>query len=365
MKKLIILTLILIAAISCQRDLEEVPAYVYTAPEQLNDGIDVGYISEANLDFQKISDLMNVILKGGYPRVHSVLILRYGKLVVEEYHGGWDREDKHNLMSCTKSITSALTGIAKDKNFIQDVNQKVFDFFPGYNYLKDEDKDKIKLVHLLTMTAGLQWDQSNIPSTNPDNSLTQLINSPDWLEYVLGRPVVAAPGEEWVYNGGCSVLLAGIIKSTTGMHADQFAQSFLFGPLGITDYEWLTHDTGLANADYGLKMLPRDMAKIGLLFWNRGKWNGEQVISEEWVLESTKMHVPLSSNHGYGYQWWRAIYKSSGKEIDSFSARGNGGQCIFVFPTLDMVVVLTQGYYDIDNEAWNILHRYIFPAVKN
>jgi CubicO group peptidase (beta-lactamase class C family) len=270
----------------------------------------------------------------------------------------------HDIMSCTKSIVSSTFGITKDKGFINSVQDMLFSFLVNYNHLQNPLNQDINLHHLLTMTAGFEWNQS--PPFDNNNSLMQMTNADDSIGYILERKMVAVPGEQWNYNGGCTQLLAEVIYVTTGIKAKDFAHSQLFEPLGITQYEWRGMDDGRANADYGLHMRSRDLAKIGLLFLNKGIWQGKRILSESWIEESTKAHVkPYGDSHqtGYGYQWWVNPFYGPGCHVEHYSALGNGGQCIIVFPTLDMVVVFTQHYYNRNDDAFSMVNNYIIPAI--
>jgi CubicO group peptidase (beta-lactamase class C family) len=329
--------------------------YTYSMPEQLNDDLPVGALWDVGIQPEPIETLMNDIRGGRYTRVDSILIIRDGRLVFEEYLNGWNRIRTHYIASCTKSVTSAVFGLAWDMGHITDLDESVFDSFPEYLALGDPLKDQIRLRHLLTMTAGFEWDQT--PPNHKD--LVAMLNSSDWIAYVLSRPMAAAPGERWNYCGGCTQLAAAVVERATGQHCSRLADRHLFGPMGITDYEWRSHDSGLVNADHGLYMRSRDMAKLGLLYLNRGRWQGMQLISEDWVEVSTQEQVNVSQNQGYGYQWW--VMRERG--IPYFMARGNGGQRIQVFPKLDMVAVFTQHYYDMGDPSERLLEA-ILSAVE-
>jgi CubicO group peptidase (beta-lactamase class C family) len=356
----IILSVIVIFS-SCSQENTAVEQYSYTVPEQLDDGLPVGYLNSANIAMGPIQELMNEILSGSFQKVQSVLIYRYGKLVLEEYFRGWNRDMRHTLMSCTKSMTSAIFGIARDRGLINDLDQRLFARFPDYNHLNSDIKSRITLRHLLTFTSGFQWDQNPLDN---NNNLTQMVNSPDMIEYVLALPMEAEPGTVWNYCGGCTQLLAEIVERSSGEPADEFIRTNLFAPLGITDFNWRTHHSGDVLADYGLEMRPRGMLKVGLLFLNRGIWEGRRIISEEWVELSTTRHIELSNIHGYGFQWWSRDYTSHLGPIFSFYASGNGGQRIMMFPSLDMVVVFTEGAYNQSTSSDAMITGYILPAVR-
>ena len=175
---------------------------------------------------------------------------------------------------------------------------------------------------------------------------------------------VSEPGTDWYYNGGGTNLLGEIIREVSGLRMDEFAEAYLFDPLDISNYEWDYINPDMVHASGNLRLRPRDMAKFGYLFLNRGVWKGERVISEAWIEESTKGHVSPSWADGYGYQWWLKTYRSGSTSVDSFYAAGWGGQRIIVFPSLDMVLVFTGGNYVGQEPVDEIIVRYILPAVQ-
>ena len=355
------------------------PAHTFNVPEQTNDGWQTASLAEVGIDERTIEQVIDRVRDNSYQNIHSILIVKDDKLVFEEYFSGyaWDYNDDqfrgeltdfgidtiHNLASVTKSFTSALVGIAIDHGFIQDVDEKMFAFFPEYADLSDGRKGDVTLVDLLTMTSGLEWNEMEFPYSNTRNDLVQLFIVSDPIEYILTKPVVNEPGTKWYYNGGGTNLLGEVIREATGMRMDVFADEYLFEPLGITDYEWDYLNSEIIHASGNLELRPRDMAKLGYLFLKGGTWQGERIVSEEWIAESTKSHISPSWADGYGYQWWIETYHSNSIPIDSFYAAGWGGQRITVFPSLDMVVVFTGGNYVGENPIDDIITHYILPAV--
>ena len=350
-----------ICSLSCSDDIttKDDIVYVYTVPSQTDDGWETNSLADVGMDETPIAQFMNELLNNIEHKIHSILIIKNGKLVFEEYFPGYafyngpltefDRETKHNLASVTKSFTSALIGLAIDHGFIQDEDQKVFFFFPEYNGLNNEDKDKITLEHLLTMTSGLEWDESTYLYTDPRNDLSQLWSTNDPIRFILNRPIVTEPGTQFHYSSASTIVLGEIIHKATGLRADEFAREYLFTPIGVTDYQWRVLPNNVLYASGDLKLRPRDMAKLGDLYLHDGSWKGIQIISEWWVDKSTNSFISASPNWvnwDYGYQWWLYTHEVNTQHIESFSASGWGGQKIFVFRSLDMVVVTTAGYYD-------------------
>ena len=188
-----------------------------------------------------------------------------------------------------------------------------------------------------------------------------MYRSKDPVRFVLERPLGATPGTKFVYNSGISVTLGEILYKVSGLRADQFAEHYLFAPLGISDYKWWEFPTGTVDTGGGLSLRPRDMAKIGYLFLTDGRWQGRQIISEEWIQESTKQQAP---DRAYGDQWWLGWFRVRDRvPVASYSAHGRGGQFIFVFPDLQMVAVFT-GWNDntLYDQPLDMLQRYLLPA---
>ncbi|MEE9170569.1 MAG: serine hydrolase [bacterium] len=370
------LWLILLSALwifSCGKDTAvNPPAYIHKIPEQIDDGWQTAGLADVGIDEKIISGAIDRINYNLYENVHGILIVKDGRLVFEEYFSGhdfdgnfteFDRNTLHYLASVTKSFTSALVGLAIDHGFIQKVDEKVFSFFPQYSTLIDSQKNNITLKHLLTMTAGLQWDEGSYPYTDSRNDHVSMNRSNDPIKFVLERPLDVAPGTKFVYNSGLSITLGGVIESASELRVNKFVERYLYSPLGITEYHWWHYPNGTFQTGGGLYMLPRDMAKFGLLYLNGGIWNGNQIISNEWIQASTTEHISTGSQWGYGFKWWLRTYYANSREYASFAARGWGGQYIIVFPSLEMVVVFTGGNYSTPEPADEILTRFILPAV--
>jgi len=214
------------------------------------------------------------------------------------------------------------------------------------------------------MRSGLEWNEMEVPYDDTRNDLVQLFRVPDPIEYILSKPLVAEPGTTWYYNGGNTNLLGEAIRTATGQRMDAFAEQHLFAPLGITNYEWDHLNADTIHASGNLQLRPRDMTKFGLLYLNDGMWNGQRIVSQEWVEASTQRRASPSWGGGYGYQWWLRTYDFGSKVVDAFYAAGWGGQQISVFPDLDMVVVFTGGNYVGQVPVDEIITRFILPAVE-
>jgi len=343
--------------------------YSYEMPEQLDDGLQTASINNNSVDSESIKGLINDIINQEYGRLESLLVLKDNTLIVEEYFYGYDRTQLHRINSCTKSITSLLLGIALEQHKSMQVDQPIFDFFPEYDSLITIEKEQITLEHVLTMTAGFQWDETP----------KEMWETNDQFQYILSRPMESKPGKEFLYNSGCSILLGGVINYLESKHANVYAEEVLFGPMEISEYIWKTHENGTAQCDRGLSMLPRDLAKIGLLVLNDGKWQNKQLVSEEWICESTKPRVPQSEFSDYGYQWWHRSKQNkswwkdpvhgSKNEHDMIIALGAGGQYIMVVRDQNMVIVTTSSDNNEDNgmafQKIPMVIEEIVPAITN
>jgi len=310
------------------------------------------------MDSSNLEDMMDYIENDDI-NIRSVVIVRNGYIVLEEYPSpAYDENITHRLYSVTKSFTSALIGIALDKAYIDNVSQTMLSFFPQYTIDNlDDQKERITLEHLLMMRAGMFWDEWSAPFSSPDNGIYH-INYGDGVEYALGLPMVAEPGEVWHYNTGASHLLSGIIHMTTNMTTLQFAEENLFDPLGISQVYWSRDQAGYYKGGFDLMLTTRDMAKFGYLFLNNGTWDGQQVIPVNWINVSTSPLTSLDGDRGYGYQWW--VMPS----IGAYFAAGLYGQYIIVVPEHDLVVAFTSAIQiDEAHPHFDLLNTYIIPAI--
>ena len=317
----------------------------------------------AGLDVSALEAMTVAIEAGEFPNTHAVLIEHDGTLVYEQYFTGTDerwgeplgeitfgRDDLHDLRSVSKSVTSAVLGIALAQDLEGAVQRPVGEYLE--RLVLEEDRKAITLHHVLTMTAGLEWNEMTVPYTDTSNDEIALYSATDPAQYVLSRPLAHPPGDVWYYSGGLSQVLAAIIYELTGQHLDEYARTALFEPLGITDFEWLGPGSWTPNepaAMSGLRLRARDLAKIGHVYQNGGRWKGVQVIPEDWVERSITRHVAEigdwsdDGKWGYGYQWWMGRLADG----EQFAAGvGNGNQRLFVLPDADLVVTILAGEYN-------------------
>ncbi|MBE9509813.1 MAG: serine hydrolase [Bacteroidetes bacterium] len=385
-KAIIIITILSIFNVSCT--LESFSQYTYQPPENINDGFKVGTLAEVNIDAKLIEKAVNEILQSKNNEVHSMIIFKDGKLVLEKYFEGhkwnwdgtnhhgdlviWDRTMLHNIHSATKSITSACIGIAIDHGFIENVHQSIFDYLPEHQHLKIKGKNKITIEHLLTMTSGLEWREWSAPYSSSENPAVGVwFQNKDPITYILEKQLLVEPGTSFNYATGNMIVLGEIIKNATKMNIDEFSQKYLFKHLGIDSLNWpLKFKNGVDGNN--LEIRPKEMAKIGATFLDKGVWNGKRIVSEQWVEKSAddfpgnhRINIPgeASGRMGYSYPWWTKTYSQSGMKIHMFTALRFGGQHIMVLPEVNTVVVFTGGNYLTKRPPFKILEKYIIPAI--
>ena len=347
-------------------------------PKSLNDGIITASLHDVGMQETVIHDIVDSINTGYYPNRHSLLIYKNDKLVSENYFSGqdynWGRNigivkhsdsTLHDMRSVSKSVVSACIGIAIAQGKIKGVDQKVFDFFKDLEQFNNEGREVLTIKHLLTMSSGLEWNEE-LSYDNPLNSETQMDKSDDPIAFALSRKIITRPGTEWRYNGGTTEVLAHIIKRVTGKNIYEYAQEFLFEPLGITNSAWTNSRPDNPAAPSGLRLTSRDMLKFGTLYLNNGKWGTKQIIPKEWVQESLQSSINRPESGGYGYQFWIINYTIKGASLTIPAAVGNGDQRIYIDKKNALLVVTTAGNYnmwDIDNNASVVLEN-IYNSFK-
>ena len=367
--------------ISCSEEniSEPPPEYVYQIPEQIGDGWETASLEDVGIVPDKLIEIADYINCGLVREVHSILIIKNGKLVFEEYFKGhtfdfngtnhhghlkeYDKNTIHNQASVTKSFTSALIGIAIDKGFINSVEEKVINFFPEYSEYNVGDMHDLTIEHLLTMSAGFQWNEMDVRYSNNQNDLIQMWQVSDPLEYLVSKTFEHSPGSHFYYHSGLTNLLGEIIYKASEIKPDVFADQYLFNKLGINNRTWEKFRNGVVFVSGDLKICPRDMAKFGYLYLNEGKWKGGQIISEEWTQKSVSKHISVNSMFDYGYKWWLRDYSFNSDSYSAYSARGWGGQQITVIPELDLVIVFTGGNYTTAEPVDDIIIQYILPSM--
>lgn len=317
-------------------------------------GLDFAYLSQVLQHFEKEID----------HKLHSILVVRNGLLVFERYYNGFGPYNPHDIRSATKSITSLLTGVAIEQGAVAGVEAPLMDYLAG-EYPEVRDKDDILLRHLLTMSSGLDCDDGDRSTQGQED---RMYRSGDWVEFFLSLRRSYAPDETTRYCTGGVVALGEAIAQGAGQDFAAFADDALFGPLGIQNYRWARFDDE-QKVDTGghLLLTPQAMAKVGILVLNEGRWGTKQLVPAEWIKRSVEPRTRINGEP-YGYLWWRNILRyggPDGKAVDVISARGNGGQVIFVVPEYDLVAVFTAGYYNSDDTQiiYNIFYNAVLTSV--
>lgn len=360
-------------------------AIPYKKPDQLKDGIQTATLKEVGLNEKILQTMVDSIVNGNYPRIHSVLILRNNKLVFEQYWPGYDvvrgkgfvgftdqhRDSLHDQRSVSKSFVGTAIMIALSQEKIKSLEQRVFDLFPEYAKYDTGMKKNITIQHLLNMSAGLEWNE-NIPYTDPKNSEIVMNNSPDAIDFVLSQTMIDEPGKKFNYSGGCSQVLEAIVERTTGMPVDKFLASYLFKPLGIEKYTWVKIADGKPSAASGLRLRSRDMAKYGLMYMNDGKWNGKQIVSSSIVTQTFKSQITTPDTYpgfphiGYSNQFWIITEVNKADTVTYAQCQGNGGQLIIHDKKHKLLLIVTAGNYnrwDLRKSSFDIYTDFVYPAI--
>jgi CubicO group peptidase (beta-lactamase class C family) len=359
------------------------------APAVTSDGWAVSSPAEQGLDPQLVCSIGSGLAMLTDADAHGVIVIRHRVLVYERYLTGedlrgWtpvgsvphDANTLHNTESITKGVVALLVGVAFDRGWLHDLDASIFSFLPEYADLRSPDKDRITLRHLLSMTSGLDWPERALAVDDPANVVQRGRIASDPYRFVLGRSVVAGPGLVWNYNGGGVWLLGHILSKVTGRPLGDLAKVTLFEPLGINDWEWQQFPNGDPDTSGGLRLRPRDLAKLGQLVLDGGAWRGRLIVPADWVQQMTARQSPRGSWFGfadaYGYLWWEGRSSIGGRDIDWIAAFGRGGQRLYVVPSLDLVVVVTAGLYKSSHggppspqeslAADTVLNSYVLPA---
>lgn len=304
--------------------------------------------TDTTWDNGKLDNLLFRIEDKQFGAITSLSLIYQNHKLIEKYFGGFQADMLHEAQSTTKSLVSMLVGIAIDKGFITDTQENIKQYFPEYAHLDwSNGKSDITIEDLLTMRAGLTWNETELSYSTMDNDANQLFRSEDWLKYALSKDMKFVPNTQFTYSSANPVLLSKIILESTNMPQVLFADKYLFEPLGIKKYEY-PHCPTNASVLGDIYLKANDLAKLGVLMLNKGKWNAEKVISKSWILTSTAEQVSLDEEGvGYGYCWWRRIFKVNNQSFSCYYAWGYGGQHIFMFPEQELVIATTAQIYDI------------------
>jgi len=323
---------------------------------------DAGFAS--NLD-ARLDDL---VTSGRAWKLHGVVIMRKGALVLERYDAGEDEiwgtsigrvafgpDTLHDLRSVTKSILGLLYGLALARGKVPPPERPLMEAFPEYADLATDSRHKrLTIAHALTMSLGLEWNE-DIPYQDPANSEIQMEQAPDRYRYILGRPFIAEPGARWIDGAAATTLIGKLIQKGAGQSLPDFARAALFDPIGIGPTVWTNGLNREPAASSGLRMTPRDLARIGQLILNRGQWEGGSVVPAEWLDKSFQPYLAADEFRRYGYFWYVGDFQYGNPPNRPIAhwigAFGYGGQRLFALPELDITVAITAGNY-ADRNQW-------------
>lgn len=298
----------------------------------------------AGINSTALNTLYDELSKDAHPDLKGIVILRNAHLVSERYFNGDDAGTLHDIRSATKSITSTLMGLALERGYVRSVDDAIVDYLPN---LPRDGKEKIKIRDLLTMRSGLDADDTD-PST-PGNEST-LDQSSDWIKTTYSVPVKRPPGETYLYCSINAFLVGAIIENATKMSLDEFARKNLFEPLGIAKYEWRHVPVNRTTGQGNLRITTRDAAAIGELFLQNGKYGHRQIVSRAWVERSLAKEVPISAVDRYadfyGYMWYTKTEQVGDRSVLVHFASGNGGNKIYIVPSLNIVLAITSSAYN-------------------
>lgn len=367
--RLILSCLILLLLPGCS----DVAPVSVTNPPVERDGVwSIATLEASGFDTGKMQQLSQRLESGWHANAHMVLVEYDGQLVYEKYlsgddqnwgvavgHRQFDESSLHDLRSISKSVTSLLLGIALGDNFEDALARPVIEYYPELADQVAPGVGQVTLRQVLTMSAGFEWNEMDIPYSNLNNDERRMYYTPDPVQFALTKPLVNKPGESWYYNGGMTMVIAGVVEKVSGKPFLEFAREALAEPLNISieDVEWRGRGIWrqrlkMPSAASGLRMRARDLAKIGSLVLNEGRWQGRQIVPREWILASSMRHIeqtyPLWSQdgvYGYGYQWWHGEFRLPASSFTAISGVGYGGQRLFVVPERKLVVTIFAGNY--------------------
>ncbi len=359
MKKLFLLILLLISG----RLLAQQP-YKYEKPTELEDNWQVGNLKDEGMDLAPYEQFLTA-LNAQEHKMHSMLLIKNGKLVMEEYFNGFDHETRQDMRSVTKSVISLLVGIAIEKGHIGSVDDPVAKYLYEFRTAAEDEPRKrmITIEHLLTMSSGMDCNDWDKKSAGQEDKLYKKRN---WYDFMADLPMLRDPGSESYYCTGGVMLLTRILELTSGFDWRSQANEYIFNPMGITDVEYdHTSNKKMPSASHRLYMRPRDVAKLGQLVLKWGQWDRKQLVPASWI-EQISFRKTQISGLDYSYLWWKLPFEKDSKKVDATCATGNGGQYILIFPEYDLVAVFTGGAYNSqeDKLPFAIVNKVILPSLS-
>ena len=326
-------------------------------------------VSSDNFDKNLIKTLKGNVDEGVFKNISSLIVIKNGKLLIEEYFNGESRDSLHDPRSAGKSFSSSITGIAESEGYLKNEEQTLREFYNLKTYENySPQKENVSIKDLLTMSSV--FDGNDDDNNSPGNE-ENMYPTPDWIKFALDLPVnLVRPKDEWHYFTAGVVILGDILNKTVPGGLEKYADQKLFKPLGITNYKWQYTPQNVPNTAGGIRMNALDFAKYGQLYKNRGKWNGKQLISEKWIDKTFTKYKPIPGrkNEFYGYLFWNKNYMVQGKDYETFYCAGNGGNKIYIFPDQPLVIVITATAYGASyahTQEDKMMTDYILPAVLN
>ena len=346
MKKVLILMFLTTGITGCYLT-REVP---------LDEGVwDYGYPSEFGMNDDLLYQTNELIRVGTYENIHSLMIVKNDHLIYERHYGSNNRHTIKSIDRMSLLLSQIAIGIAIDKGLIESVDVPIWELLSDYEsvFADNPDKQAITIKHLLTHRSGLAWNEAIVPiqSENSDFHLMKL--SPNWATYILEKPLDAPPGFRYSINSGTGIILSKIIEEASGQTMEQFLESTLFAPMEINEYHWESDPSGTTNGSDGLSISTIDFAKIGFMLLNDGLWNGREIISLDWLIESSNMQNLVSNQFGFGYYWWKF---NDDYAFESFPFTNNDvtfiynftGTSLYLVPHQDLMILImaNNSFYD-------------------
>ena len=363
------------------------PVAAVPRPTQIDDGWLTASPADVGIDERLLIEAVDRIRRGHFNEIHSLLVVRNGKLVLEEYGSGrmydhnsvrpdhlgpvidFRRDRKHIVHSVSKSFMSTLVGIAIQEGYIPDADASLLGFFPEVTAVDEPRKADITLRHAMSMRSGLQWNEWDVAAMDFERSdAIRFQMTLDPPGYFFGKALVQEPGTAFNYNTAGFQMMGEVLRRATGMGVDQFASKYLFAPLGVTDFDWPQYERELVYLVGDLYLKPRDMARFGQLVLRHGEWQGRQVVPVAWLDEATSglvsvAHTGYKGFESYGLHWWSKVFRVAGRAVRCTHADGLAGQAIMVCPSLDLVVVVTSGNYNRPELEHALVADFVLPAV--
>lgn len=323
-------------------------------------------ISTEKIDISKVEELNRKIGKQTYKNVTSIVAIKEGKILIEEYFNGANRNTLHDTRSVGKSFASTLLGIAIKDKYIKSETQTLKEFYNLKSFQNySTSKDSITLKSLLTMSSTFEGSDMN--SESPGNE-ENMYPTKNWVDFTLNLPIdkTKVAGKQWDYfTAGC-IVLGDIIHKSVPNGLEKYADKNLFRPLNITKYKWQFTPQKVANTAGSLQLSTLDYAKFGQLYKNQGTWNGKQILSQEWITKSLSHQMAISEDEFYGYLFWNKTYKVNGIDYEVYYSSGNGGNRIFIFTDQPIVIVITSTAYNTpygEKQVEKIMQEYLIPAI--